>query len=341
VSDRKKNNASQQATASEKPRLLPLPDETILRIEKEAEERFRKSATDLVIDTRWEYRRSSLVQLTNANAIKHDLHMVIGEFARDYKDLLEDAVVDLSKEIGEAWCRAGRPATATDAGLVWVRACQLVNQRKLEYEHPWGGFFMVAPSPTADSASHDERQLVAGKFQKANALAAIFRLAEERFGPDVVRREYKKHLSGWKPGSAGRAKNRFAIAMASKAATSELAGKAHGRVPKRKLRADCVARADWVAKVWSELTQIKPQMVNEGHYSQVQRAHPQFEVFRVAKKHPDVKRWIENIQSRRDLVTLAQEIVARKFGVADSTVQTDWSHKRKPRKAQPVSPGIG
>jgi hypothetical protein len=91
-------------------------------------------------------------------------------------------------------------------------------------------------------------------------------------------------------------------------------------------------RAKFVEQVLIELKQIRPEMVNESHYGQVQQAHARFKIFRVAKKLQCVKEWLENIQGRRDLVKLAQEITARHFGRSYSTIQSDWSHRKSSKR---------
>lgn len=91
-------------------------------------------------------------------------------------------------------------------------------------------------------------------------------------------------------------------------------------------------RAKFVEKVIRELRVVKPRMHTEGHYERLRREHSQYLIFKVAGKDSDVKEWIENVQLRRDLVALAQEIAARRFKVSPTTVKTDWNHRRKPRR---------
>lgn len=91
-------------------------------------------------------------------------------------------------------------------------------------------------------------------------------------------------------------------------------------------------RAKFVEKVLSELRSIKPKMHNESCFDEMAREYPTYSIFKVARAHRDVKTWIENIQERRDLIKLAQEIAARHFGKSEETLATDWSHRKKTRK---------
>jgi hypothetical protein len=91
-------------------------------------------------------------------------------------------------------------------------------------------------------------------------------------------------------------------------------------------------RAKTVAKLLGELRTIKPKMHNESRYLDVKREYPGYLIFKIAQSDSDVKRWIENVQDRRGLVGLAQEIAARHHKASPTTVKTDWSHRRNPRR---------
>jgi DNA-binding transcriptional regulator YiaG len=93
-----------------------------------------------------------------------------------------------------------------------------------------------------------------------------------------------------------------------------------------------IARAKFVEKVLNELKTIHSKMHNESCFEQVAANHSEFSSFKIARTDADVKLWIENIQERRDLVKLAQEIAARRFRKSKDTLATDWSHRKKPRK---------
>jgi len=92
-------------------------------------------------------------------------------------------------------------------------------------------------------------------------------------------------------------------------------------------------RAKTVSKLLRELRTVRPKIHNQGHYARVKREHPAYSIFKLAQEDSDVKQWIENIQDRRDVVGLAQEIAARRFKVSLSTIKTDWSHRRSPRRS--------
>jgi hypothetical protein len=91
-------------------------------------------------------------------------------------------------------------------------------------------------------------------------------------------------------------------------------------------------RARSVARLLRELRAVKPRIHNEKHYAQVAREHSNYLLFRIARKDGDVKQWIENVQDRRGLVGLAQEIAARHHRVSLATIKTDWSHRRVHRQ---------
>jgi hypothetical protein len=231
MSDRRKSNADSSASASSNVSgSLPFANDAIFRIEREVEERFRKWATDLVTDRQWadilERRSRPRPFDTDARQQKRELFLIVKRFARRYKGLLEIAVVEYCREIGEAWWRVGIPSTPMDAEDVWRRGCQFAERFTVdEYASPWGGFFMLKASPTADPTLRDdekaEMEVVADEFQEANALWTLFDQAakivlipatvEEPTGPDYVWREYVRYASGWKNDSAERAKNQFSV----------------------------------------------------------------------------------------------------------------------------------
>ena len=118
--------------------------------------------------------------------------------------------------------------------------------------------------------------------------------------------------------------------------TSEL--RSHRRLgprsPRRAKKAQpaTIARAKFVEKVLSELRTIHPRMHNESCFEQLAANHSEFSILKIARTDSDVKRSIEYIQERCDLVKLAQEIAARHFKKSNYTLATDWSRRKKPRK---------
>jgi hypothetical protein len=101
---------------------------------------------------------------------------------------------------------------------------------------------------------------------------------------------------------------------------------------KQRAGAESKQRANCVEQVLRELKKIRPKMVNESHYNRVERDNPKFKVFQVANQHPTVRTWVENVQNRRDMVALAQEITAQHYTVAPSTVAADWSHRHSAKQ---------
>jgi hypothetical protein len=90
-----------------------------------------------------------------------------------------------------------------------------------------------------------------------------------------------------------------------------------------------VRRARCVEKLLRELRIIRPKMYNESYYAPVEREHQAYLLFQIARRDSDVKQWIENVQDRRGLVGLAQEIAARHYKrVTLATIKTDWSHRK-------------
>lgn len=102
---------------------------------------------------------------------------------------------------------------------------------------------------------------------------------------------------------------------------------AKGQSRPRAALTDSARRAKAVGKVREELRMIKPRMHNGDYYGKLRREHHRYLIFALADRDSEVKQWVENVQERRDLTQLAQEIVARKFGVTAATVRTDWSHR--------------
>lgn len=89
------------------------------------------------------------------------------------------------------------------------------------------------------------------------------------------------------------------------------------------------AIVDLVKNVHKELRMLKPHMHNESHYESVRKQYPKYEVFEIADQHADVKVWVSNVQERPDCMGLAQEIVARRFNVAATTVKSYWTHRSR------------
>ena len=88
-----------------------------------------------------------------------------------------------------------------------------------------------------------------------------------------------------------------------------------------------------MAKIIEELNIIRPKMtgmVSEDDFTKVARTHSRFLTVRLARKHPDLKEKVVNIQDSRSHRRLAQELAGRKR-LALSTVKTYWK-KYKPKK---------
>jgi len=130
------------------------------------------------------------------------------------------------------------------------------------------------------------------------------------------------------PGAEGGLPELYAHLRAMIASKTGIAKPPEGK----KARPATIARAAFVEKVLNELKTIHPKMHNESCFERVAANHSKFSIFKIARTDADVKRWIENIQERHDLVKLAQEIAARHFKKSKDTLATDWSHRKKPRK---------
>jgi hypothetical protein len=113
------------------------------------------------------------------------------------------------------------------------------------------------------------------------------------------------------------------------------AGTSHNRTEKNPQQAPTRTkrRTLTVSRLLKELRTVRPKMHNESDYGQVKRAHPKYLIFQIAERDSEVRTWIENVQDRRGLVGLAQEVAARHCGVTVATIKTDWSHRKKPRQS--------
>jgi hypothetical protein len=108
-----------------------------------------------------------------------------------------------------------------------------------------------------------------------------------------------------------------------------------GDVHQKRVKKDRELRGQAIGKVLSELKRIKPEMHTEFLYEKIEKQHLRFVVFKIAQRIPEVKTWIGNIQGRRDLVKLAQEIVARDRDVSKWTAEKDWKfYKGRKRKSR-------
>lgn len=228
--DRKKVDPNSRVSARGKPegRLL-VPDDAIIRIELEVEERVRQSITQLVTSSEWAdiLRRRLRPRLfdTDTRQQRSELLLIVERFARKYKWLLENAVVEYCREIGQACRGSGLPSASMDQEDAWQRGCQFAERFTMgEYEEPWVGSFMLKPSPTSDPTLRDDEpdeEAITGEFQEAGVLARLFddaacsvkvaAEAEGFTGPQYVWREFAWHVDGWKKDSASRAKNQFLI----------------------------------------------------------------------------------------------------------------------------------
>jgi hypothetical protein len=69
-------------------------------------------------------------------------------------------------------------------------------------------------------------------------------------------------------------------------------------------------------------------MFSESDYEDLRKQYPRFLVFHICSKHPEAKEWVVNVQSRRRVISLAQELIAIDNGVQADTVKRDWKlHK--------------
>jgi hypothetical protein len=91
-------------------------------------------------------------------------------------------------------------------------------------------------------------------------------------------------------------------------------------------------RAATVGEIIEELNQLRPGMTGtESDYDKLRSQHPRFVTFKVARKYPDLKEKVLNLQSHRRHIRLAQELAAAFHERNLSTVQTDWK-RHKPDK---------
>lgn len=104
------------------------------------------------------------------------------------------------------------------------------------------------------------------------------------------------------------------------------------RIRFRKNLSPTERRAQTTAILLEELNCLRPRMTGaESDYSGLARENSYFLTFKIARKHPELKDKVLNIQGHRRHLRLAQELAAAHHGVALATVQTDWK-KSKPQK---------
>ena len=87
-------------------------------------------------------------------------------------------------------------------------------------------------------------------------------------------------------------------------------------------------RARTVARLLGELDTLKPQMESEEDYGALAARHKRFMCFRIARRFPDLRTKLENLQAHRQHVRLAQELAAAHHGVSLATAQTDWKRHK-------------
>jgi hypothetical protein len=89
------------------------------------------------------------------------------------------------------------------------------------------------------------------------------------------------------------------------------------------------SRANTVARIVTELNNLKPQMIeDEGEYEQLRGQYSNFLVFKIAEQRHDLKMKILAIRGSTRHIRLAQELAAAYHGRELSTIQDDWKdHK--------------
>jgi hypothetical protein len=130
--------------------------------------------------------------------------------------------------------------------------------------------------------------------------------------------------------SPGQNTDKTTQGMVSKSTNGTAGGRLERRKPSQTLT---MRRAKGVSKLLRELQIVRPRMYNQSHYDKVEREHRNYLLFKIAQLDSDVRQWIENVQDRRGLIGLAQEIAARHYGVSLATIKTDWSHRKARRRS--------
>jgi len=91
-------------------------------------------------------------------------------------------------------------------------------------------------------------------------------------------------------------------------------------------------RAKVVASLIKELNALRPQMqVPEEDFPELLKQNPEYQVFKICKKHPSAATWVKRLPDRRSTNSLAYEIAAIECGVSAATIETAWKdYKPKP-----------
>lgn len=96
-------------------------------------------------------------------------------------------------------------------------------------------------------------------------------------------------------------------------------------------------RAATVAKVIEELNRLRGRMTGgESDYEALRKENPHFLTFKLAKRFPELKEKVLNLQGHRQHKRLAQELAAAHHGAKLNTILIDWK-KHKPSKYRQLS----
>ena len=227
--DRKKSNANPDTSARGKKGLARLPVDAIPGIESEIGERFRDWAMELVIDERWKHYREALSRSdVSGNPRGRGLLNLIGEFSYDYAKLLDKAMVEFVKELGEVLLKGDIPPKEIEWQEALDASFRFAERfTRDQYAKPWEGFFVLPPRPTdprsrlpltraylPDKHAHED-------FQKMHVLAGLFAEAEALTTPEEVAQKFSQAICSdeWKSRAAHRAENQFHYAYFTPAAS--------------------------------------------------------------------------------------------------------------------------
>jgi hypothetical protein len=99
---------------------------------------------------------------------------------------------------------------------------------------------------------------------------------------------------------------------------------------KNKADQNGLRRARLVSKLIIELNTLRALMqVPDDDFPNLSKQNPNYQVFKICKKHPSASKWVKLLPDRRSINSLAYEIAAIEFGRSAATIQTAWKRYKK------------
>jgi hypothetical protein len=177
---------------------------------------------ELVTDERWNRYRESLSRSDiSGNSRGRGLLNLIRGFSYDYTKLLDKAVVEFAKELGEVLLKGDIPPKEIEWQEALDASFRFAERfTRDQYAEPWEGFFVLPPRPTDPRSRLPlHRTYLPDKhayedFQKMHVLAGLFAEAKALTTPEEVAETFSQAICSdeWKSRAAHRAENQFQYA---------------------------------------------------------------------------------------------------------------------------------